>query len=1207
MKIATRKTTRRKSGAFCLLGALVSLVSPLLQPAAHAFGGEDLLEGPFHHEEITEKAAMAAKWSFHAQTPGSQGKTLKFQPKEEEFKAAEVVAWHADFVDSYLYNPLWWAKSIPQTGLRRAKAALASQKQLEAVHFDDLFDSQKVNHTWRRYTSGAMAGLIDAWKRNDVPAAQNIVGVSLHAMQDFYTHSNWIDKAERRDKTLFNLDLPERARLPLYTGAYEHEEHLGVKSHGKFLLSCAAFNQPGVKQVMQAACGPLGPLGDQDICKNFDSCGKGVPVQPKIGGITAPNKLIFMQPGMAIDNGWAAHLGVKERGLDISGDVALKTTLGLAEKQSVLWLQLLGEKMNKIGAGSFWNDVTQQAPSVEDRYAQFEDFKKFPYQFLSAGEYPASASNREEFFLRVNIKTGSAGNAGTDADIKAMFDQGAERLADYSPRRDPITGHNDHEKGAEAVYAFGPFNTLPKKLTLRNDSASTWEAVKKTGEQVVKLAAAPFKLVWNAGKAIIGTEADYVGTAHRVFEPEELAQIGASEQLFQLPVRPGENGNSPDGGDWNVTAYIRKTGDSGDIGAGSWSEYKVRLSKLICNKQAKSDRGSASNEPFILGAASALPGPLESMKSPVFGDVKGRDKTKNPTKDSQRDINHEFQTFRVPKEIGRVNVAICVMESDDESEKKRVELRQKFVEQWKDAKAQERTWLETIGAATAEDWQLGEVEVTAWTRNGQVKVGVIHKSVENKWIKGGKSLPIDFNNPGGLLTYNITTEELMPFIRPDGSPAPETPTTPTTPTEPTIPSGPSSAQLALLDKFVGKWQANFGVLTLAREGDKLRGVYRRVDPMSRVEGNAETIELSASADATRVEGPVTFGQTTYGAMNWSLGADGDTFAGTYNYNGVNSHSGRRIKDGTLPGTPTTPTTPTIPPTLPNIPTTPTNPPTLPNVPGTGGQTGGLDDFRPLGDWNVKIDAVRVARGNQIEVVTSYKNVTARDARLSPSDVNMIITDADGAGIKSIGNLYGPGPQPGASPQQLSTYPTIAKDTAFQTVALFDIPRGATPLKTLTVFGYGAEPLTLNIENVTLPAPIPTVARPIPGAVAAGDFVEFGDYDVRVDGVKKGRNNTVHVFLTLKNVGDKAIAAPAGNLNVSISDTNLGVRSDDGNTYRASGSDATPTRIERTVNIVPGGEFAVRYVVPMLPGTIAKMLKLDTYGDKIHSVELPALP
>jgi hypothetical protein len=451
-----RGTPHRSRFNWKSLPAILALFCMLLgsQLEAHAFGAEDLLMGPFHHEEITEAAAMDLKWEHVAKSAETRGKnpTLKDQPKEDEFDAAEVLAWHADYIDSYLYNPLWWARSIPKTGLRRVKAALASQKHLEAVHFDDLFDSDKVRHAWRQYTSGAWAGLMWAKQNKDVAAAQNIVGISLHAMQDFYTHSNWINDPKRRDKTYFNIPVSERSRLHLFTGAYEHAAHLGVKHHGKFLFACSAFNQPGVKEVMKTACGPMGILGDQDICKTFDSCDSGVPVQPKIGGVTAPSGLLFMEPGMAIDNSWGAPLGVKERGLtDLTAEQALKTTLTLAEEQSRQWLKVLGEKMKKVGAEQFWNDVMTQAPDPETRYLQFEDYTKFPYQFLSAGNYPPpSAHNRDEYFLRVKIKTGNDKNAGTDADVKATWgDDTAYTLLDYSPKRNPITGHNDHERGAK--------------------------------------------------------------------------------------------------------------------------------------------------------------------------------------------------------------------------------------------------------------------------------------------------------------------------------------------------------------------------------------------------------------------------------------------------------------------------------------------------------------------------------------------------------------------------------------------------------------------------------------------------------------------------------------------------------------------------------------------------------------------------------------
>ena len=71
------------------------------------FGGEDPVLGrPWHHESITREAAVAAGFST---------------------AAAEELAWHADYVDSYLYNPLWWAPG----GIPRLKASLASGPMLK--------------------------------------------------------------------------------------------------------------------------------------------------------------------------------------------------------------------------------------------------------------------------------------------------------------------------------------------------------------------------------------------------------------------------------------------------------------------------------------------------------------------------------------------------------------------------------------------------------------------------------------------------------------------------------------------------------------------------------------------------------------------------------------------------------------------------------------------------------------------------------------------------------------------------------------------------------------------------------------------------------------------------------------------------------------------------------------------------------------------
>jgi hypothetical protein len=155
---------------------------------AHAFGTEDLLNGPFHHEVITEEAAKAVefKGELSSETSGNAART----------EALHTLGWNADYIDSYLYSPYWWAADA---GLDRFKVSLSTSHELERLHFDDLFSSDQVHHTWRRYTTGTMAGLLWAanrYKNGDtsaIHAAQNIVSVSLHAMQDFYSHSNWVD------------------------------------------------------------------------------------------------------------------------------------------------------------------------------------------------------------------------------------------------------------------------------------------------------------------------------------------------------------------------------------------------------------------------------------------------------------------------------------------------------------------------------------------------------------------------------------------------------------------------------------------------------------------------------------------------------------------------------------------------------------------------------------------------------------------------------------------------------------------------------------------------------------------------------------------------------------------------------------------------------------------------------------------------------
>ena len=75
-------------------------------------------------------------------------------------EAQNALAFHADYVDSYLYNPLWWLNVPKGGGPDRLAVAMSSQVDLKTVHFDDLFESEAVRAMWRRYLSGTAAGLI---------------------------------------------------------------------------------------------------------------------------------------------------------------------------------------------------------------------------------------------------------------------------------------------------------------------------------------------------------------------------------------------------------------------------------------------------------------------------------------------------------------------------------------------------------------------------------------------------------------------------------------------------------------------------------------------------------------------------------------------------------------------------------------------------------------------------------------------------------------------------------------------------------------------------------------------------------------------------------------------------------------------------------------------------------------------------------------
>ena len=273
-----------KNRVRCLL--MMALVI-LANGAAFPFGGENPL-GPgenignaaerknWHHQDIAYDALIAAGFA-----PG---------PNLQNPGAAEVVTWHADYIDSYLYNPLFW---IPG-GINRFKASLATTPELIKLHFDDNFSLPAVQAAYRKYVTGTLAGLMWARERNDVAAAHNILGVSLHAMADFFAHSNWIDDAARRQKTYFDFSPSERNVLPLFIAGYEEPEQLGVKHHGKILPVCSLIKNSPAEPILAAGCRGISPFTKATICDHYRECQRAVNINPpaEVAGIKLPQGLV---------------------------------------------------------------------------------------------------------------------------------------------------------------------------------------------------------------------------------------------------------------------------------------------------------------------------------------------------------------------------------------------------------------------------------------------------------------------------------------------------------------------------------------------------------------------------------------------------------------------------------------------------------------------------------------------------------------------------------------------------------------------------------------------------------------------------------------------------------------------------------------------------------------------------------------------------
>lgn len=109
---------------------------------------------------------------------------------------------------------------------------------LEKLHFDNLFTDEQVRTYWAILIRNLKSSTEKAAEDNDQMSMLVTLGMGLHAVQDFYSHSNWVELHPPRDNGEFRTDtffsaIKASAAAPIkgvHTGKYPDDRTAGLGS-----------------------------------------------------------------------------------------------------------------------------------------------------------------------------------------------------------------------------------------------------------------------------------------------------------------------------------------------------------------------------------------------------------------------------------------------------------------------------------------------------------------------------------------------------------------------------------------------------------------------------------------------------------------------------------------------------------------------------------------------------------------------------------------------------------------------------------------------------------------------------------------------------------------------------------------------------------------------------------------------------------------
>lgn len=110
------------------------------------------------------------------------------------------------------------------------------------LHFDALWNLEQVTHNWDQLEKNTLVALKKYSSDTAMPesfrkiAELTVLAASLHAVQDFYSHSNWVNhwtKVGVVTPLWFDVTPEDRARLDIHSGAFPDGSSKGHANHGE--------------------------------------------------------------------------------------------------------------------------------------------------------------------------------------------------------------------------------------------------------------------------------------------------------------------------------------------------------------------------------------------------------------------------------------------------------------------------------------------------------------------------------------------------------------------------------------------------------------------------------------------------------------------------------------------------------------------------------------------------------------------------------------------------------------------------------------------------------------------------------------------------------------------------------------------------------------------------------------------------------------